>query len=282
MHMVNDLVLSFLRTNGPSLPVEIGKAIGRDSFWTRAILLELRNDGLVKISNRAIGNSLIYYLPDQENRMRSLLMNELKIPEKKVLDRLKELGQVRMSELSPHERAFIKGLLDFISVEKNGDDYIITHYEWTPKPATVETPAPTLIKKFETNPIKEPEIAPLNRELRLFDNTTAVKKEAAKKGFIDKAREYIESLGEITKSTKVKANSEHDYELKITKPYPQELLVKVKNKKSINENDLGLVYAEALRQKKPALLVTNGSLSKKAKEWKDNNIGGLITIIQLK
>ncbi|MFA5406041.1 MAG: hypothetical protein WC307_01645 [Candidatus Nanoarchaeia archaeon] len=272
--MVKDVVLSFLKINGPSLPVDIGKAIGRDSFWTRAILLELRNDGLVKMSNRAIGSSLIYYLPEQANKMRELLSKELKINEQKVLDRFKELGQFKMSELSPHERAFVRDLLDFINVKRSGEDYLITHYEWTPRETPVSAPTP--------EPIKEPEITPLNRELRLFDNTPIVKKEAAKKGFIDKAHEYLESIGEITKSVKIKAGAEYDYELRVKNPYPQELLVKVKNKKNINETDLSVLYAESLRQKRPALLITNGSLSKKAKEWKDNNIGGLVTIIQLK
>ena len=45
--MVNDIVISFLKAHGPSLPMEIGKEIGYNSFITKAILLELINKGQV-------------------------------------------------------------------------------------------------------------------------------------------------------------------------------------------------------------------------------------------
>jgi len=267
--MVHDRVVDFLRTNGPSQPVEISTKVGYDSFVMRAVLLELINKGLVKKSKRPIGGTLVYYLPEQVNQMRKRLYDDLGIPDKKVLDKLEQEGQVLMSELSPHERAFIKPLLDFVKVEPKGDDYLVTHCSF--KPSTDRT------KVTEPEP-KPPEIKPVND--RLFEKDSSAKKDSS--SFDLKAQDYLKGLGEVTFVKKVKANSEYDYKLKISKPFPQELFVKAKKKKSITERDLSLVYAEALRQKKPSLIVTTGKLTKKAIKWKKENIGEMVKVVQIK
>jgi len=273
--MVETEVISFLKTNGPSLPVEIGKSIGYNSFVTKAILLELINKGLIRKSKRPIGGSLVYYVQEHVNKMRERIYNDIGIPDKKVLKKLEREGQVLMSELTPHERAFLKLLRDFITVERKGDDYVISHYAYDstkarPVREPVKVPVP-----------KEPEIKPINRELRLFENPPKVKKKVTS-DFDNQVQQYINGMGEIISSKKVKAGTEYDYELKITKPFPQELFVKAKKKKSITEADLSVVYTEALRQKKPALLITNGKLSKKAQKWKKENVGELVRVVQLK
>ncbi len=284
--MVHDKVVLLLKEKGPLMPVEISTNVGYDSFVMRAVLLELINQGLIKRSKRPIGSSLIYYLPEHENKMRELIYNDLGIPQKKVLHHLRELGRIDASQLTPHERAFINELADFLKIEKINESIIITFYDYKPR---METPViepipsiepvqqPSIIEPAPVIP-SPPEIKPINQELRLFDNKPTAKKAT---GFEAKTKEYLESLGEITKTTKIKNDSEYDYELRTTKPFNQEFIVKAKKKTSISETDLSIIYAEAIHQKKPAILLTNGKLTSKAKKWKDANAGGLIQIIEI-
>ncbi len=249
--MINDEIVSFLRRNGPSLPVEIGKAVGYDSMLTKAVLVELIEKGIVKKSHRPVGGSLIYYLPEQANAMRERLARDLNIPERKVLDELRKRGQVLASELSPHERAFLNRLRDFIIVKKQGNDFMITHYAYTP---------PVVPKKqfLFQQPVR-----------KVMD-------------FESKVTEFLNLIGKITYSRKIKSGKEYEYEVSTKQPFKQEFFVKAKNKKTINENDLSIVYTEALRRKKPALFITTGKLSRKAEEWKKANVGSIVNVILLK
>jgi hypothetical protein len=269
--MVNDKVISFLKTHGPSLPVEIGKEIGYNSFITKAILLELINEGKVKKSKRTIGGSLVYYLEGQENAMRKRIFEEIGIPDKKVLKMLKEKGSVLVSDMSPHERAFIKELRDFISVEKKEEDFLISHHAYVPEkekiPETRTEPKrlePLFKKEVKADPKEK---VPEQQELSDFERIVT---------------RYLNTIGEIVSKEKVRKDSEYDYALKVTNPFPQELFVKAKSKKRVNEKDLSIVYAEAMKRKQPALLVITGSLTKKAREWKDKGVGGLVKVVKIK
>lgn len=270
--MVDDKVVSFIKNNGPSLPVEIGKSIGYNSFITKAILLELINKELIHKSKRAIGGSLLYYVKGQGDLMRKRLYEDLGIPEKKVLDKIEDEGRVLISDLSPHERAFIKGLLDFINIKKEDDDYLITHYSYdgSSKPGVKPVRVPQKTKEDPDPPQKEG-----GKDFKLFDKKKP-------EGFDGKAREFLESMGEVLSAKKVRSGSEYDYVLRVKEPYPHELFVKAKKKKHVTSRDLGLVYTKALKLKKPALVVTTGKLSKSAQKWKKENVGELVKVVQIK
>lgn len=290
--MVKDKIISFLRSNGPSLPVEINKQTGYDTFINLAVLGELVKDKIVRQSKRPIGSSLIYYLPEHEERMREKLFTDLSIPEKKVLMHIREAGKLTADELSPHERAFLDMLRDYIRVEQLSNTYVVYYYSYNGPKAVINpvntqviTPVtPPVINPVKVTPVEQipPKIEPVKtheeiHELKKNDDT----KSHESSNFEKKIIKHLEELGEIISSTKIKANTEYDYALKTKKPFPQEFLVKAKNKKSINETDLSMIYADALKNKKTAILITNGKLTTKAKKWKDANAGELIKIIEI-
>ena len=63
-------VLDVLKTKGPSIPVQIKKAIGAgDTFMIGAILTELREAGQIKVSNTKRGGSPFYYVPEHAGRL---------------------------------------------------------------------------------------------------------------------------------------------------------------------------------------------------------------------
>ena len=107
-------IINFLRTVGPSLPIDISKKLGINSLLVSAILTELVKSGKIKESERKIGNSPYYYLQGQEEIIRNKFLQDLKYQEKLVLERIKKEKFIFDEDLSAQERFFIKNLLDFI------------------------------------------------------------------------------------------------------------------------------------------------------------------------
>ena len=63
---IKEKIISFLRKNGPCLPVHIAKEIEFSILFTSAFLSELASEKRIRISNIKIGNSPLYYLPEQK------------------------------------------------------------------------------------------------------------------------------------------------------------------------------------------------------------------------
>lgn len=57
-----------------------------------------------------------------------------------------------------------------------------------------------------------------------------------------------------------------------------EYLVIAKNKKTINEGDLSLAYQKGQSKKLPVILLTNGELTKKAREYREKNLKGYVLV----
>ncbi len=256
--MMNEII-SFLKFNGPSLPVEIGKITNYNTYIMNAILNELVEKGIIKKSKRKIGDSFLYFLPGQEEKARERLATSLNIAEKKILEKFKALGQLKLSELTAHERAYINKLLDFLIVKKTDNNYIIQYYNYKP-----------INKKLNI------EIKPTYNELVKQSKNELVKqsKEQSKENFIEKVKEIISNIGEVIEIKKIKNN---EYTI-IAKVGMFKTLIKAKNKKSISESDLSNLYLEGINKKMPTILITNGKISKKLKKWKNENLGELIKV----
>jgi len=111
----NDLkqkVISYIRTNGPVLPIQIAKAFGKDTMFAGAVLSELISNRILKITNAKIGGSPVYYLPGQEDRL-ELLRAHLGHKPKEAYDILKEKKIMRDSESEPWQRVALRELKDF-------------------------------------------------------------------------------------------------------------------------------------------------------------------------
>ena len=277
MQKQREIIIRFLSRNGPSLPVEVGKELGYNSLLTKAVLIELIDDGVIRQSKRPIGNSLLYYLPGQEGLVKKELFNDLSIPERHALKRLKQEDRsLSEIELTPQERFIIKSLLDFIDVKliNNQKYYSLKGVEQRvapiiPKPVTL----------FAHKPVPEPEPAP-GRPVRIRSSWSEEVK--SNTGFDNEVTNYLERLGQVKVLKVVRRNRETNYVLKMNEPFPQTFFIKSKNKKRINESDLSLIYTETLKQRMPGLLVTKGDLTSTAKKWMKDNVGDLIKLIRIK
>ena len=67
--LTTDMILNFLKYNGPSLPTAVSKNIKENTLIASAYLGELRSAGKIEISKMKIGSSPLYYLAGQENQL---------------------------------------------------------------------------------------------------------------------------------------------------------------------------------------------------------------------
>lgn len=287
-----DIVKEYLNKNGPSLPIEIGKALGYNSLLTKAVLTELISQGIIKQSKKTVGNSLLYYLTGQDDLVRKKLYNELSIPEKHALTRFREANKpLTIDELSPQERYVINNLLDFVEMNMINNERVFTLKGFiypTQKKEAPRIQLPTIMPK----PVVMPQ--PLQQE-RQFEVpqlfSIKPKKEEpkieesedddSKGGFDDEVIKHLKRMGEYTVAKVIRRDRETNYVLKLEKPFTQTFFVKSKNKQRINESDLSLIYTETLQEKKPGLLITKGDLTSTAKKWMKDNVGDLITLVRI-
>jgi hypothetical protein len=119
-----DEVLNFINANGPVLPVQVAKHLNTQILFGSAILSELVERRMLKITSAAIGGSPIYYLPGQEALMDEKLATSLGGREKQAYQLIKERKIVLEKALEPWERVAIKSLKDFVTeikVNLNGN-----------------------------------------------------------------------------------------------------------------------------------------------------------------
>jgi len=290
-------VLNIIKRRGPSLPIDIGKELGIETFLASAILSTLINKGYVKISHRKVGSSPLYYVAGQEQIVRNRLYSELNELEKKALERLKELRVAFKEELYPQERVLLSELRDFVAylqVKKdNKEMFCWKHYsvsdeefkriiEERLEPKKIETkkieiPLPT------NNTIKPKEPEDIKVEKSISPQPGKKTKPKEPKSSLDKkVLEYLNSLHATVLSQKLGKN-ESTYIISVKTPFgDQKYLVKSKNKKSISDGDISKIYVEASSKKLPFILLTTATPSKKIREYIAKNFGDLIKIITLK
>ena len=64
-----DKILQLIRLNGPLLPSAINKEIETDVLVASAMLSELVDNKIIKLSSVKVGGSPLYYYPGQENKL---------------------------------------------------------------------------------------------------------------------------------------------------------------------------------------------------------------------
>lgn len=107
-------ILQFISTNGPSLPNETRKEIGRDTIITSAMLSELSSRNLIKMSHLKVGGSPLYYIEGQEPELLRFV-DYLHNRERDTLKFLWQESVVRDADLTPVQRVAMRELKDFAS-----------------------------------------------------------------------------------------------------------------------------------------------------------------------
>lgn len=105
-------IISFIRRNGPSLPVSIARSIESSPLFASAFLSELGAERKVKMSNMKVGSSPLYYLPEQEHLLEKFI-DHLNTREKEAFQKLKESKVLEDESLEPVIRVALRSIKDF-------------------------------------------------------------------------------------------------------------------------------------------------------------------------
>ncbi len=124
-------ILEFLKTNGPSLPVQIARAIQMDPVFASALLSELLGSKQIKTSHMKIGASPLYLIPGQEERLEEKT-EHLKSIEKETQESLKSKIIITDENEEPATRIALRNIKDFASPFKF-QDKITWKYAFAPQ-----------------------------------------------------------------------------------------------------------------------------------------------------
>lgn len=203
-----DETINFIRTNGPVLPVQIAKHVNTNILFASAILSELVDRRMLKITSASIGGSPLYYLAGQEEQMDSRLCLSLGGREKEAYNLLKDNKVLWEKSLEPWQRVAVKSLKDFavqISVNINGNienfwkhgivndeeaKQIISSImdEVYPKETIPEVIEETKVEPVQETIIQKPEVMEVQQQI--------VKPELVKQSIIEDASKIEEVIDE--------------------------------------------------------------------------------------
>jgi len=252
-------IVNFVNRNGPSLPVQISREINSDLLFAGAIMSELVRSKKLKISFVKVGGSPVYYVQGQENRLQDYYkyLNE---KERKIYDILKEKKVLQDTKLEPWQRVAIRDIKDFAQMlQINTGEVFWKWYLTDIKDVEgIIKGSVTKEKKIEEKIIKAPKVPEKQEKL----------KEGASLEFIN---EYFSKKNiKIIEENLIRRGKEMDYRVNIPSEVGNiQFFVKFKDKKKISDSDLILANNQA--KKLPLLFLSNGELTKKAKEYIDKN-----------
>lgn len=263
---------------GPLQPVKVAKELNTTSLIASAMLSELKEKGKLKVSHLKLGSSPLYYLPGNENQL-EVFVNNLNEKEKKVYDLLKKEKILRDSKLDPLTKLCLKQLKDFaepIKVTYKNQTEIF--WKWY---GINNLEAETKIKQLINPSIKKEDLN--NSELSQQKNQAlrkSVKSEVEVSSKIKNLeKEYKKYLNEH-KINLVEVLSKKAREKDLIIEIPSSIgklkyFCKIKSKKTITDSDVSKAFMQGQSQKLPVIILSTGSLNKKAKELL-NEIKGVI------
>ncbi len=264
--MISDeLIIKTIRLKGPVLPVDIAKVIGKDLIITAAHLSEMVRRGLIKSTYARIGGSVLYYLPGQEQKLESFIVENLNPKDRETLSLLKEKKVLRDDELTPLQRVSIRNLKDFAKpLSVNTENKQILFWRWHLLP--VEQAKEMIRKILSPKPEPRPQPQQLKEDQKIKRPRP---KPAYDKNFIEKVRNALASAEiKILKSKEIKKAKEFELTLHIPTPLGHvQAFAVAKNKSKISENDILSLFVKSNQNKENlCILITNGNPSKKALE----------------
>lgn len=297
-----DKIISFLETNGPSLPVRIAKAIEMDPVFASAIASELISSQQVKTSNLKIGASPLYFLPGQEQKLEEHTEN-LKSVEKEAYLKLKKKKLINDENESPITRVALRNIKDF-AIPFNFQQKTMWKYAFTPeeeieellpspkKDTEIKKPQPKVEKKEvqievpKAWEVKKEEIKQAKEESKKIENIFTIQNKINKPILLETENkksepEFLIEIKNFLKQKNIKFIEEVRTEKKeimaivnITSQLGNiNFLLMAKNKKAITKDEIEAAIQIATKNKMPCLLIIRKKPSNPIQKFiSDNNL----------
>ncbi len=298
---LREKILSFVKLNGPILPVQASKSVGSNILFSAAVLSELVATGHVVFTNMKVGGSPLYYVKGQEVKLQSFMNHLGEKPKKACLD-LQEKKIIRDHECEAWERVALREIKDFAfqMTVKHDDESIETFWKWY---LLDEEEAKKIIgglieeaKQEVIQEVVEPEVTieakqeqhelikeAVREQLRVEKESIKEEKKEKKKRTKKTSKDILSLAFEFFEKNKIKVissniikkNKEMNYIVEI----PSEIgrlnyLVKIKDKVKFTDSDIIIYNSEAQSGKLPMLLLGTGNITKKAEDYINSNLKG--------
>jgi hypothetical protein len=251
---IKEKIITFLKNNGPSLPIQISKEIQMDSLFSSAFLSELLSEHKIKISKMKVGTSPIYYLQETQNQLEKY-SEHLNFKEKEAHNLLKENKFLINEQQLPAIRVALASIPDFAkSFESNNkliwryfttsqEDYLKKEIKKTTEKETVQNKnklqiPQSMISEIKKNFSKEKEeIIKISPKPKIEKKKTTRKKPNQKKNekFFNIVKEYLTS--KQIEIIDIEGFSKDNLMLRI-KTNDEEKILIAYNKKRISEKEI--------------------------------------------
>ncbi len=273
MESIYGKVLSFIKTNGPSLPIQIAKVMEKDTFYAGAILSDLLAKRAIKITTAKVGGSPLYYLPGQDDKL-SKLYDHLPIREKEAYSLLQEKKVVKDSELQPAIRVALQMLKDFAVPFDHSN---VKMWKW-------HLASDSEISEI-INP-KKPDIPQIQQQLEPIQQLLPIEKKQKKSKSVsqdDFAIQIQDYLSRYNIKTVENISQRKNKELVSVVNIPSsigelEMFLVAKNKKKLANSDISLAHQKGQSKRLPTLLLTTGEITKKTQQHIEKNLKGLLLV----
>ncbi|MEK6855531.1 MAG: hypothetical protein AABX66_00055 [Nanoarchaeota archaeon] len=133
LQRTKELILSFIRSRGPSLPVHVAKDIKTSPLFASAFLSELYNEQKVRMSHMRVGSTPLYIVPGQEAQLENFIQY-LNRKEQEAVHLLKNNISLEDEKIPPAIRVALRELKDFAIPSKQvieGQEKIVWKYAFS-------------------------------------------------------------------------------------------------------------------------------------------------------
>lgn len=271
--LVKQRVLSYLQHYGPSVPVQLSKVLGSDSFFAGAILSELLSEKHVKMTTAKLGRSPLYYLPGQENKL-EVLYPHLPDKEKEAYQFLKERKLVKDREAVPSIRVAFRMMKDFavpVTFQTTtGEElywkwHLASDEELQPLQLPVQRSSDVLSAPEHHPPVLQasPSLSTGGEKAMPFDVSGVLSSYIRERQLTLLEQRVIRKNQEIHGVVRVPSNIG-----------ALDVFLVVKSKKKISDTDLAMAQQKGAAKGCMTIFLTNGELTKKAKDHLDKHLKG--------
>ena len=285
----HEKIIGVLNEKGPSLPINIAKALEISSLFISAFLSELTNQKRIQVSSLKVGGSPLYYMRGQEEKLEDYY-KYFHPREAEAFLLLREHKVLKDGDQDPATRVALRSIKDFSVGFKMNED-IYWRFVSVPKEEVnailngnvveekvQEAVEEKIEEKIEKNNLEM--VGPVVKEIKIksesnnkFNNPLVMDKEIRKK---EKPKsEFVQQVISFINERGLQIVEENDYKTKEYNCVVQirsELglicfLTQAKDKKRITEGDFKKLLSSAQSIPLPAFMLYTGEISKKAKEY---------------
>lgn len=296
-----DIVLDYVKREGPVLPIQVAKKTNSNTMFAGAILSELIANRLIKISHAKVGGSPVYYADGQEEKL-SILYDHLPGKEKEAFNLLKNNKVLLDDQQEPSIRFALSQIKDFsfhffVNIKNNNIKawrwHLVSEQEAEQIVNNMFKPEKIIeAQKIET--ISQENIQ-IEKPLEIINEVSQAiheipKQVTNKPKKIQEKSKFFEYIYNFLNKNKVSVLQEEiirkGKEINLIAKLNSSLgeltyLIKATDKKNITEKDIIYAYNAGNMKKMPVILLSKGKPNKKAVKYINENLKGYLTFTSL-